>query len=223
MTYINGPTKITTNNLSLYLDASNNKSYGGTGNVWYDLSGNNNHSTIYGPTFKNDSYAKYMHFTGTNYVDCGMNTFDTTELTISCWINSFSTGTTIILGKGTTNPLIEWGLGFGYSTKLVARMRYYADQILYEYQPLLSKPHMVSMVAKNNSFLRVYIDSELVDEDTTVGAIQYSSSNPVYLGRWTNHNPGKNFYLYTASLYNRALESVEILQNYNALKSRFGL
>jgi hypothetical protein len=79
------------------------------------------------------------------------------------------------------------------------------------------------MTAKNNSFLRIYINQDLATEDTTVGAIQYSESYPIYLGRWSNYNPSKNFYLYNIDLYNRALEVDEIENNYNALKGRFGL
>jgi hypothetical protein len=48
-----GP-NITTPSLVLHLDAGNTKSYPGSGTAWYDLSGNNNHFTLYnGPTFSN--------------------------------------------------------------------------------------------------------------------------------------------------------------------------
>lgn len=45
------PTGIYTSNLVLYVDASISKSYPSTGtNLWYDLSGNNNHMTLYNCT-----------------------------------------------------------------------------------------------------------------------------------------------------------------------------
>jgi hypothetical protein len=40
-----GP-NIVRDGLSLYLDSTNSKSYPGSGNNWYDLSGNENHGTL---------------------------------------------------------------------------------------------------------------------------------------------------------------------------------
>jgi len=60
MSYYNGP-KITTNNLILCLDAGNKKSYPGSGTVWYDLSGNNNHFNILATAF---NAGGYMDFNG---------------------------------------------------------------------------------------------------------------------------------------------------------------
>lgn len=41
--------------LVLYLDANNTYSYSGSGNTWNDLSGNNYHVSLNGPTFKSTS------------------------------------------------------------------------------------------------------------------------------------------------------------------------
>ena len=41
-----------TNGMILYVDAANTRSYPGSGNTWYDLSGNQRHITLYNtPTF----------------------------------------------------------------------------------------------------------------------------------------------------------------------------
>jgi len=51
MSLNHGP-KINYNNLMVYLDAGNPKSYPGSGNTWYDLSGNGKNATLYNnPTF----------------------------------------------------------------------------------------------------------------------------------------------------------------------------
>ena len=44
-------TSIITDGLILHLDAGNTDSYSGSGNTWSDISGNNNHGTLNGPTF----------------------------------------------------------------------------------------------------------------------------------------------------------------------------
>ena len=55
MAYRNGP-KIVTDGLVLCLDAAIGKSYPGSGNTWYDLSGNGNNCTLYNsPSFLNDN------------------------------------------------------------------------------------------------------------------------------------------------------------------------
>ena len=54
---------IVSSGLILYLDATNQNSYSGSGNIWYDLSGNNNDFNLNGPTF---NLSGYFDFDGTN-------------------------------------------------------------------------------------------------------------------------------------------------------------
>jgi len=46
MGFFRGP-NIVTNGLTLILDSQSPRSYPGTGTTWYDLSGNNNHCTLF--------------------------------------------------------------------------------------------------------------------------------------------------------------------------------
>jgi len=51
-----------------------------------------------------------------------------------------------------------------------------------------------------------------------------SSTEKLYWGRYHGGNGyALNGAIYTTKIYNRALSSTEILQNYNATKTRFGL
>ena len=63
------PTDPVTNGSVLFLDTSNNSSYGGSGTTWSDISGQNNHGTITnGPVFSADT--KLFTFDGSNdFVD----------------------------------------------------------------------------------------------------------------------------------------------------------
>ena len=93
-----GP-RIATNSLILSLDAGNIKSYPGTGTVWYDISGNNNHFNIVQAAFQNDSSGKYMDFRGS--YGCAKNSAD-----ISL---SDSTGVTYLLWtKRILQPPTSW-------------------------------------------------------------------------------------------------------------------
>lgn len=58
MSYSNGP-RIVTNNLLLYLDAANTKSYPGSGATWSDISGNNRNFSLF-----NSSYYSYSAANG---------------------------------------------------------------------------------------------------------------------------------------------------------------
>ncbi|MDA9251095.1 cadherin domain-containing protein, partial [Flavobacteriaceae bacterium] len=73
-----------TDGLILHLDAGNSNSYSGSGSTWFDLSGNNNHATINGPTFSN-SQIKHFVFDGSNDDIASMNLSSYTNLTIEVW------------------------------------------------------------------------------------------------------------------------------------------
>ena len=68
MSVIDGPNLSSSENLIFYLDAANFKSYPSSGATWYDLSGNNNHFTLFSsPAYTvNGSTGTYFTFNGTN-------------------------------------------------------------------------------------------------------------------------------------------------------------
>ena len=74
---------IVTDGLILHLDASNSNSYSGSGNTWYDISGNNNHGTLNGPTFSNTGL-KHFVFNGTDDVT-SLNLSNYSDLTFEFW------------------------------------------------------------------------------------------------------------------------------------------
>ena len=72
---------------------------------------------------------------------------------------------------------------------------------------------------------KAYIDGvEVASLSTSISRIADSAGRQWFLGA----DPGAsnrrlNGYFYNALLYNRELSSTEVLQNYNATKSRFNL
>ena len=74
---------ITENGLILYLDASDTNSYPGTGTTWFDLSGNDNHSTLNGPDFVN-SAIKHFLFDSTDDVE-SLDLSSYSDLTFEFW------------------------------------------------------------------------------------------------------------------------------------------
>ena len=58
---------IVRDNLTLYVDAANTKSYSGSGTTWTDISSKNHDGTLTnGPTFSSDNLG-YLLFDGTNW------------------------------------------------------------------------------------------------------------------------------------------------------------
>ena len=91
-----GP-KIVKNGLITHLDVADKKSYAGSGaTIWYDLSGTNEHYTLYNsPTFANN-FGGELQFDGVNdYArrrNSNINTLLKGPFTIEMWIRSY-TGT----------------------------------------------------------------------------------------------------------------------------------
>ena len=74
---------IVTDGLILHLDAGDSNSYSGSGNTWYDLSGNNNHGTLNGPSFTNTGL-KHFVFNGSDDV-ASLNLSNYPNLTFEFW------------------------------------------------------------------------------------------------------------------------------------------
>jgi len=86
----------TGNNALLYLDANKTASYPGSGTVWYDISGNANHTTsTTGTTFTNNQEGKYFDFNGTNGV----------FVTSAAKYNTTYTGKTVFISAKLTSAM----------------------------------------------------------------------------------------------------------------------
>lgn len=93
-------------NLIFYLDAVNLKSYSGSGSIWYDVSGNSNHFTLFNsPTYTNNgTTGTYLTFNGTNQYARSTNAINFNQysaVTIEIGYRSTVTNTTQILYETT--------------------------------------------------------------------------------------------------------------------------
>jgi hypothetical protein len=202
---------------------------------WNDLSGNNNSgSFINGPTRDSANNGSFT-FNGTSqYVDCGLSTFQPTALTLSVWVSRSSLNDGTIIGRGNINSATELGISFGYNPSfgpggiypadyyITGRITTSTNQLLYQYpRSSLNTFHNIVYTVVNNTSAALYYDGNLVSSTNTVGSIGIDGTN-FLLGKLNNYGPlgGK---IANALIYNRALSASEVLQNYNALKSRFNL
>jgi predicted outer membrane repeat protein len=231
-----GP-KIITNGLVLYLDAANRNSYPGSGTTWTDLSGNNNNFTLVnGPTFSSGNMGSIL-FDGTNdYVDA-VNTgttfqFANVTFTVSLWIKTTSSTGGVIISKGATASTAGWLFQFDSSGTVSGTTKGSDGTNTYNRTSTATVNNniwrnIVSVYTTNTTTLgsntiSIYIDGVLSNGTGTLGGAVYATTtDTIQIGR----RPTGAYWSGSVSniqIYNRALSATEVLQNYNATKSRFG-
>jgi hypothetical protein len=221
--------KIVTNGLVLHLDAAQLRSYPGSGTTWTDLSGNSNNGTLTnGPTFNSGNGGSIV-FDGVNdYVNINNSTtlnIGTNSSTVSVWIKL-----NVVAGR------IIWkrlgGIGNGYSLFL--------SSAKFSFE-VLTATDSRTMVCANTTLQNViYNVTAVFNRDTTsymyVNGVQDANlditifsgvniTNTINyrLANDTNVTGSMNGNLYAIYHYNRGLTATEVLQNFNAIKSRYGL
>ena len=223
-----------TDGLVLCLDASNQKSYPGSGTTWSDLTGNfYNGTLINGPTF-NSANGGSIVFDGTNdYASLGnILNYTSENFTFSYWV-IFSSFTSNVANQG---PIVLYKGSYiseGYYDQIGYSLTEPTSIFFATNQPNgFQSTQSNSIIYKNNwynisyvrngSSIRIYING--TDQTQTAGTHTNpaSSSRNFLIATYLNSIYG-NFKMSTLLNYNRALSASEILQNYNATKTRFGL
>jgi hypothetical protein len=213
---------ITTNGLILNIDSGNSNSYSGIGNTIYDLSGFGNTGTLTnGPTFSGLNGGSIV-FDGTFKYILFSNNIDTNkDFTVNFWNRRLSTGAThnLLHGVNQTNyfqirynylnvvqlvnsNIVDMGSFTGYTST--------ANNDVY----------LTVRFTKSSSTYDLFINGNYISSITN--AQTFVTSGPV-LGSGYPGSEHFNGRIYSFTCYNRALSATEILQNYNATKSRFGL
>lgn len=238
--------KVVTDGLVLYLDAANSKSYSGNGSTWSDLSISRINGNILGsPTFSSSNNGIF-NFNGVNsYINLGnQSTYSFTSgvFSVDCWVYVPSTWT----GGDQYPNLISKGGSAGWDTDGWS-LYMFRDYFGFSYglairngSNLLSTGTLVSLSASDldkfvnitacmdlNS-IKMFQNGILKKTVTTmtspVGPLlpPPTTSTNVIIARGPNSQyfPGK---IASVKLYNKKLSDLEVLQNYNATKSRFGL
>lgn len=228
MAFHRGP-KIVTDELVLYLDAANTKSYPGSGNVWNDISVNNfNAELINGPILENGT----LSFSGTNeWVNIeGADTLvkGKSEFSMGVMVNLTSLS---FLGVVIGVPRYGCTKNIVISAFENGDLRFYNDDLetcraitLSNYLELNKWIYIVGTFDGTKTTLYGIKDGVLSSNNDTLVTGQtnnFTDYNTFSLmGRGANYLGGN---LASSFVYNKALTQEEILQNYNAIKMRFGL
>jgi hypothetical protein len=217
--------------LVLNLDATNLSSYPGTGTTWYDRSVYNNNGTLTnGPTYLQERGRGSIVFDGVNdYVALGTYTgFGNINKTISVWfkVNSLIGSSQRIITFPADNTITDTP-AFTMNISNVGLLQCGIGGNPYDGYNLNIGSYTIgtwttitTAISGNN--ITIYYTGSLVGTKTNTGIV---ATNPIgYLGRYNSYyNQPLSGSISAVQIYNRALSSQEVLQNYNSLKSRFGL
>jgi hypothetical protein len=225
MSTLSGGPNIVTNGLVLSLDAANTKSYTSGSTAWKDISKTAGITTlINGPTFSGANGGSIV-FDG---VDDYANTTYTPPVS-NFTINIIYKCTTFAPWAGLWACEI-WNNSSGYlayfatiSTLVFSRgggaqMSVTADSTTLKYY---------TFSLDSSGVGKIYINGILQSSDPIIG-LSSSVEKPIILStRYSNNGTGitdtRASIIPLLSVYNRVLTASEVLQNFNATKTRFGL
>jgi hypothetical protein len=218
MSYLINPymySPIITDGLVLNLDAGNPNSYPGSGIIWTDISGNGNNGTLINGVSYNSGNNGYLFFDGVDdyvsfsYVQPAYNS--TTSFSWNVWVYPIrNSNADILMGNRGGSELIF--------TKLTTNNFEYYPTNWGGAAPLNVWQNIC--VVKDQTNLYYYRNGTLIQSATSADT---KASTPFYVGGDPAALEYFNSSLAQVSVYNKALALTEIQQNFNALRSRFGI
>lgn len=202
---------IITTGLLVNLDANNTTSYPGTGTTWTDLSGNANHATLQnGVSFSTGNNGGYLGFDGVNDIVQSINLSSYVNFTIEIWLyDTRSAGERDILTyNGIAGSYLFNGTTFRTDGDNLGARTYSSVG-----QPPLNTWYRFCITKSANLYINQtkYTGS---GNDRSYGILSLGDS------RINNRLNGR---IALVKIYDRALTDLEIQQNFNASKARFGL
>lgn len=226
---IAGGPDIIQDGLVLSLDASDRNSYVSGSSTWKDLSGSpSSGSLINGPTFSSNNGGTII-FDGTDdrvEVDynSNLNLCNVSNWTISVWIKLTDLIGTFncIIGQWPQNNDDAWLLSHDAGTVGFAWAPFTTNTNMFASNtPLVVNNWTNVVLVKNGSSFTLYQNTNQVGSATNSGT--KSSSVKIELARYGNSASYLGGIYSSVNIQHIALSTTQILQNYNALKSRFNL
>ena len=233
---INYNPHIVTDGLVLCLDAANPRSYPGSGNTWYDLSGNNRHYTITSDlvTFNSQGFFGIGYYSGFAFTGPASNTFGFSS-TMEHTIMSFADITAL-----DGSAFFSWSASAntGTDTRGIFSHCPWGNYFYYDVAGCCTGAQRIASATLGGTLAsgfyhcltwRTRKDSTPNREffDNGVSVLN-SASNSTATATWNLTNAAGIASQWRGNIgnfivYNRALSNSEIRQNFNATRHRFGL
>ena len=211
------------------LDAGNRASYTGSGTAWNELSNNMSAELVNSPTFNSQNNG-FFQFASNTYARIPNSTLlDTQTPSVEVWIKpNVVTQQGFWFEKGEVNT--QYSL-FQEGSVIVWRqaysnLGYYADLYLTAATYINTSDWQQIVGTFTTGRRRLYYNGFLQNSDTAAGTLA-TNSGGMSIGAYGGYTGGKAYYyngnLAICRVYNKELTPAEVLQNYNATKSRFNL
>ena len=215
---------IVTDGLVLSLDAANTKSYTSGSATWFDKSGNGRNGTLTNTPAYSSTNGGSIVFDGVDdFVQCA-GSLTVTQATFVCWIRRNG-------DQGTYD-----GILFSRGTSVTGMSIYSSNQLGYSWNNALNTYSwssgltipdltwcMVAVSVTSTAAIAYLCQASGITTSTNTVSHTSTTIDDIKIGvdDFSSRYFAGNIAI--ANLYNRALTADEVLQNYNATKSRFGL
>ena len=197
--------------------------------IWYDLSGNNNHATLLGNARPIPQYPtstdKTLFFDGTgSYALISGSSIlqPSSSITIES-VFQRNSGRTIMSYSNNGGGAAKT-YSFEHQGPIQGRIVTTSGGTILSGPTINSDTWYHTILTYDGSLVALYLNGTLVASSTTSGSLSYAADGNLNIGRKNSFDgeyiQGK---VSIARVYNRAFSRAEITQNYNAIKSRFGL
>jgi hypothetical protein len=221
--------------LVLALDASDPKSYSGSGTTWTDRSGNGNNGTLVNGVGYNSVNRGVFVFDGSNdYIlanNISLNSrFSSTAVSHFTWVYPTSPGQIIVeLGQPTINT--SWhNSNIEISSEGTFRFSTWHGSLANRVTAIRSFNSWYYVgFSYNGTVLTAYINGVSVGTANFNRVAPYNSGLQTHYALCANDSTSMGTFgnaggqIANFNVYNRALSADEIAQNFNATRSRFGI
>lgn len=244
MSSIGGP-NIVRDGLKVFYDFSNIKSYPESGTTSFDLM-NNQNGTINSVEFGTYDNIKSLNFSGTygtsGYVDSSTSVVSNSSFSVALWCRTTdsnrSGGTQ---GRTAVSTYKYQGNGIGKDTGWILGTVWTGVYFTFTiqdgngasasasisgdwYSPNLNKWVFVAGVFSAGTYIRSFQNGvQITNTNTSISLLSAQTSSLIWARRSGDAQSNWLGQIANCMYYDRALTNEEILQNYNATKSRFGL
>ncbi len=230
--------KIVTDNLVLYLDAANAKSYPGSGTAWKDLSGKGHDATLVSSPPHSTTNGGYFYFDGSTNDYATLPAIDLTgnELTFNIWtltLDASNVSSLIFLGDSGdssgwsgrqlnvhslpySNTAFYFDKGFDGST--VDRLS--GSLSFSDYQGWVNWTFTANA---STGSMKMYRNGTLFNSATGKTKTLGNANGDIRRIARGATAATYNGYISNLQLYKQELSSTEVTQNFNAIRNRFGV
>ena len=221
---------VVTNGLEIVLDAANRLSYPGSGTTWSDVSGKGKNVTLVnGPSFDSANGGSIVFDGSDDYGSIAGGFYAITlgngnlAWTTTAWVKSSTSadglGQGSVISNSSGGPVYSM---MGFNTGRIVYWSYYNGW----YRNLGSTTinnntwRMLTWVNYSNSTMQMFVDGV---SDSSIFSSLSGNNNPLDIigGSWAARFAGSIAYLSINK--GVALTNAQVLQNYQALRTRFGV